>query len=577
MDTKGLSGAEALLRVLRGMGVEQIFASPGSEWAPVWEYLAKPFGADEIPAYLSVRHEETAVAMASGYAKVSGKLPAVMIHTTVGSLHATMALRAALHERVPMVMLTGESIGFGETPGPNPGQQWLRLLADVGGPARLVERCVKWSFAVNTSAILPASLQRACQLAVATPRGPVALSIPMEYLFETMAVDPPAAAGFAHAATADPKALDELARVLIEATRPVIVTENVGRSVRAVQHLVALAELLGAPVIETWHPEYVNFPRTHPLYAGVGTSAEISASLKNADVVFLVAAVAPWHPPSSAPGPGTRVVVLDEEPLHAHLPFWGYRADLIVAGDVEPSLAMLLEQVRRAIAPGSRAQAIERWRLHHQARRDALHEEGVASGTKPVIETRWVVRELNEVLPPGAILVDETITHRLDIHRFLPRLAPGAFVEATCGGLGTGLGTALGVKVAAPDRPVITLIGDGSFNYNPVLASLGACQEHRLPILIVLFNNRGYLSQKSGIPLHYPHGWAVTSKTFVGTSIAPVPDYAAIARAFDGYGERVDRPDQARSALRRGLDAVASGQAALLDMALEPINPSGEV
>jgi acetolactate synthase I/II/III large subunit len=95
------------------------------------------------------------------------------------------------------------------------------------------------------------------------------------------------------------------------------------------------------------------------------------------------------------------------------------------------------------------------------------------------------------VLPHEAAVVDETITHRLDIHRHLEDLAPGSFYEGAYGGLGTGLGTALGVKAAAPDRTVIALIGDGSFNYNPVLAALGACQEHRMPMLIVLFNNAG--------------------------------------------------------------------------------------
>ena len=133
MNTKGLSGAEAFLRVLGRMGVERIFASPGSEWSPVWEHLAKPYGAGEIPTYLSSRHEEVAVAMASGYAKTTGKLPAVMIHTTVGALHATMAMRAALHERVPMVVFCGESVGFGEIPGPDPGQQWQRYWNRHGG------------------------------------------------------------------------------------------------------------------------------------------------------------------------------------------------------------------------------------------------------------------------------------------------------------------------------------------------------------------------------------------------------------------------------------------------------------
>ena len=185
--------------------------------------------------------------------------------------------------------------------------------------------------------------------------------------------------------------------------------------------------------------------------------------------------------------------------------------------------------------------------------------------------------ELNEVLPDDAIVVDETITHRLDIHRFLDRLTPGRFFSGSYGGLGTGLPTALGVKAARPERPVVALIGDGSFNYNPVTAALGAGQEHRLPILIVLFNNSGYLSQKSGVPQHYPEGWAVKSQTFVGTSITPNPDYAALARAFGGFGEKVEKPGEVRAALLRGLQAVAAGQLALIDMRLRPINTSGEV
>lgn len=576
--TKGLTGAEALLRVLRGMGVERIFASPGSEWAPVWEYLAKPYGStDEVPVYISSRHEETAVAMASGYAKASGKLAAVMIHTTVGALHASMALRGALHERTPMVVLAGESIAFGEDRGPDLGHQWLRLLADVGGPARLVERCVKWSLALNSAALLPATLQRACQLALAVPQGPAFVSIPMEFLFETMMTDPPPAAGLADPPAASPAALDALARVLAGAERPVILTEEAGRQVGAVGHVVALAERLGAPVLEGWHPAYVNFPRDHPLYGGAALSAQLAETLKDADVVFLLATVAPWHPPSSAPGPRTRVVVLDDDPFRTAMPHWGYRADLVVAGDVERSLVMLLERLRDLVAPGSRAGALERWRAAHSRQREALRAEGRAAGAQDVIDTRWVARELNEVLPEGAVVVDETITHKLEIHRFLSRLAPGQFFAASYGGLGTGLGTALGVKAAAPEGTVVATIGDGAFNYNPVLAALGAGQEHGLPILIVLFDNGGYLSQKSGVPLHYPEGWAVRTNTFVGTSIAPSPDYAAIARAFDGHGERVHEPREVRAALQRGLEAVARGRLAVIDVVLAPVNRSGEV
>ncbi|MGH8668413.1 MAG: thiamine pyrophosphate-binding protein, partial [Burkholderiales bacterium] len=178
--------AEALLRTLRGMGVERIFASPGSDWAPLWEALARPHAPGEFPEYLSVRHEETAVAMASGWSKATGRLPAVVLHTTVGTLHAAMTLRIALHERVPMVVMAGESISFGEPPAPLVGRQWLRLLTDTGGPARLIEPCVKWSSALNAAAILPQTVQRACQLAMRAPRGPVFVSVPVEHLMQTL-------------------------------------------------------------------------------------------------------------------------------------------------------------------------------------------------------------------------------------------------------------------------------------------------------------------------------------------------------------------------------------------------------
>ena len=569
IETKGLTGAQTLLRVLGGMGVDRIFASPGSEWSPVWEALTEP-QSESIPLYVSCRHEEIAVGMASGYAKATGKLPAVMIHTTVGSLHATMALRGALHEQVPMVVLSGESIGFGEEEGPDPGGQWLGHLADIGGPARLVERCVKWSFGVNTKAILPATIQRACLLATAAPRGPAFVSVPMEFLFATMTKNPPAENRPAPAPTADPKGIEELAEMLCRAQNPIIISEEAGRSPSIVERMVELAELLGAPVVESRSTGYLNFPRNHPLHGGYSPQEY----LPEADVVFLLAAIAPWHPASKGPGPGTKVAVLDENPLRADLPYWGFAVDLCLTGEIESSLEQLLERLKKRLSKGEPelVRRAEKWRGRFEERKRQWKEEALSARDKKPIDTRWVAYELNEILPPDAMVVEETITHRLAIHRYLDALRPGSFFAGCIGGLGTGLGTALGVKAAASKRPVICLIGDGSFNYDPALAALGVCQEHQMPILIVLFNNLGYLSQKSGVPRYFPDGWAVRTKNFVGTSIVPSPDYAAIAKAFDGYGERVEEPGDVRRALERGLKAVAGGQLALIDIRLAPVN-----
>src|SRR5262245_59910306 len=550
-----MNGAESLLKALRSMGVERIFASPGSDWAPLWDALAKPWAPGEIPEYISVRHEETAVSMASGYAKATGKLPAVVLHTTVGALHAAMTLRIALHERVPMVVLAGESIAFGEPPAPKVGRQWLRLLADTGGPARLVEPCVKWSFGLNAAALLPQTVQRGCQLAASAPRGPVFISVPAEYLLDTMAGPALAPAALPSPVAADPAALDELARQLSAARKPLIITEEAGRDPAAVRSLVALAEKLGAPVAEAWQPYYVNFPRSHPLYAGV-VSDGIEKIVDQADAVLLVESVLPWHPPSSLPRAGTKVFAIGEDPLRSNLPYWGFKTDLVLPGEVKSSLDGLVRRISKGMGSG------------------AVQKEIVAEAkAETPITSAWIARERNEVLPADAIVVNETITHRLELVRRLTNLEPGGFYEASFGGLGTGLATALGVKHAHPGRAIVCTIGDGAFHYNPVVASFGAAQELGLPILVVLFNNAGYLSQKMDVAMYHPQGAAVKTGRFAGTSIAPAPDYSKLAQAYGGWGERVEKPGDLRAALKRGLEQAAQGRLALIDVVMAKVNP----
>jgi acetolactate synthase-1/2/3 large subunit len=570
MDGPGtISGAHALLRTLRRMGVEKIFASPGSDWAPLWEALAMPSARGEFPEYLSSRHEETAIAMASGYAKSTGKLPAVVLHTTVGALHATMGMRAALHERIPMVLLAGESITFGERPGYGIGPQWLRLLTDVGGPARLVAPCAKWSFGLNDSALLSATIERACRIATSAPRGPAFVSVPTEFLMDAHREEAQRSSAPVRDPAADPAALDELARMLSAAKHPVILTEEAGKDVAAVGRLVELAETLGAPVFDAWQPGYANFPRTHPLFGGV--APDMKALLEESDLVFCVETVVPAHPPSLLSASKARVAFLGEDPLHTALPYWGFRSDLSVAGALAPSLALLCERVGRAVPKGSRSAITKDWSGRNAKAREQVREKGRSAGAKSQIESAWIGHELNAVLPEGAILVDETITHRHEVLRQLEQLAPGGFISASYGGLGMGIGTALGVKAAHPGKTVAVTIGDGAFFYNPVIASFGAAQELKLHLLVVLFNNAGYLSQKMDVVREYPEGWAVRTKQFAGLSITPRPEYPALARAFGGYGETVERPSEVRAALQRGLDAVAKGHLALIEMVLAPV------
>jgi acetolactate synthase I/II/III large subunit len=543
-----MTGGQALLKALGAMGVERIFASPGSDWAPLWEALASP--EKEFPQYISSRHEETALGMAIGYAKSTGKLPAVVLHTTVGAQHGSMLMRSALHERIPMVILAGESITFGEPPAPKVGRQWLRLLTDVGGPARLMEHCVKQSVALNAAALLPKTIQRACQLAAAAPRGPVFVSVPTEYLMADVSAELSPAA-YAELPQPSRSSIDALAQALGSAKNPVIVTEELGRDPAAVHALVAVAEALGAPVLEGWQPYYVNFPRTHRLYAGV-IADEVHPLLKESDFIFLVESVLPWHPPSALGS--QKVAVLAEDPLRLNLPYWGFRTDLVLQGDATAALKELAQRLPK------RSQQAK----FEKPRREVPQPSGA-------LNSAWVAHELNAALPENAIVVDETITHRPDLLRLLDRLQPGSYFEASYGGLGGGLGIALGVKHANPARPVVITIGDGAFHYNPVVASFGAAQELGVPILVVLFNNAGYLSQKMDVSMYYPKGEAAKAGRVVGTKITPPPDYAALARAFGGTGERITKPSEVRPALERGLAAIAEGKLALVDVVLEAV------
>ncbi len=569
-NTQRPNGAEAILDILRNYNIEYLFSSPGSEWPPLWEQLAKQKAQGRPgPQYINTRHETLAISMAMGYAKVTGRLPAVLLHTTVGVLHGAMALRAAYHEQVPMLVCAGESVGFGEGGGDYVGFQWQRFLSDRGGPARMADPYVKWSFGVNTKVVLPNTVHRACQLAMASPKGPVFLSIPFEHLVEETVTSIPLAYTLPTAPRADIHSLEKIAQLLTTSRNPLIISEYAGQHSEGVQQLVELAELVGAPVVESQGPGFVNFPRTHALHGGF----DALPYLKEVDLILMLAVAGPWYPPSAGPGPGAKVVVIDENPLRENAPYWGYQTDECIVSEVTSAISDLTQLVRQRIARDEgfiqqRQNRLTQWAAKNQTRRQAWKEAALAARNQKPIDTRWLCHEINQVLPPDTIVVEETITSRTAIFQQLQSLQPRGYVSGLSGGLGLGMGIALGVKCAAPDKLVVSLIGDGSFNYNPVVPAFGCAQEHSLPTLTILFNNQSYLAMKLGTQQLYPQGWAAQTDTFYGAPITPPPDYAALARSFNGHGEKVEEPDQIRPVLQRAIDVVRGGQSALIDVVL---------
>ncbi|MBI2953118.1 MAG: hypothetical protein HYY30_02300 [Chloroflexi bacterium] len=563
---------DAMLDVLRAYGVEYIFSSPGSEWAPVWDALARAKAEERGPVYINTRHEELAVSLAAGYHRRSRKLTALLLHAGVGPLHCGMALRAALHEHVPMVVLVGETAGFGQMPGHVPGSHWQRKLADIGGPAAIVRPFVKRATSVTSREVLLGMLQDACRLALTPPYGPVFLSVPFEYLsgsspeFEGQCTPPPLPT------RADSSALNQVAVQLVQAERPVLLTETAGRNPANVELLVELAELLAIPVAEALSPAFLNFPRNHPLHQGF----ESKQLLQSADLALLVSTQSPWYPVTSGPK-NAKVILIDDNPTHEISPYWGYPVDQVIGGDLNTTLEELIAHVKRLI-DGDEGKLVahrerwSHWQKKHEQQQEELQARALAQAQRKPMDARWVARTIGQVLPLDAIVADETTTHHGLFLRYLGQHVPETYQSRDTGGLGVSLGLALGLKLATPDRLVAAILGDGAFNYNPVLPAFGFAQQFGKPILVILMENQGYVAMKQDLLKTMPDGWSTHTNTFFGSEIEPAPDYVAIAQACGAYGERVEDPGALEGALGRAIKRVEEGQLSLLHLVLDPWN-----
>src|SRR2546427_5515723 len=470
-----MHGGKALVKIFERAGVDYIFSSPGTEWPPVWEALAEAQerGVNR-PRYINCRHEALAVAMASGYTKVTGKPQGVLLHATAGPLNAAMYLRAAYQERVPMVVCCGETAAFGEeTRLPDPGNQWIHDLTDIGGPAELLRRCVKWSERVTASTILVPSLERAMQIALEPPAGPVLLGVPFECMLDEVSLPEDGKPNrVARAFAIDEAAVQEAVDSLLRAQRPVLVTEHVGRDASVVSLLVELCESLAIPVMESFRPAFLNFPRNHPLYLPYDPRR-----IESADLVLVADAVSPWYPISKGPKAGAKVVFLGDEYPYSRLPFWGYKVDLALIAPPAATLARLLSRIKASEGfVGNRLAYEERSRRireDHDKQMTMLERDAVEHKHDTPVDPRWLCQALNESIPPNAVIVEETTVHRTLIQNMIRRTQPMSYIARVTGGLGVSLGYALGAKLAMKERPVFVLIGDGGFHYNPVPSCLG--------------------------------------------------------------------------------------------------------
>ncbi|HUB76966.1 MAG TPA: thiamine pyrophosphate-dependent enzyme [Solirubrobacteraceae bacterium] len=351
--------------------------------------------------------------------------------------------------------------------------------------------------------------------------------------------------------------------MLAAARRPVVLTESVGRDPGAFAALVAFADALGVGVVEPTSAVCSNFPREHALHLGADPAAA-----GEPDLVLLVNCRAPWYPPSANPFPQASTVVIDEVPQRPHVVYQVLQAHAYLEGEV----ASTLDGLREEAAPRLAAGALERRRAEleaaHRRELDAIAEDerrAGASGERiaPVL----LAAALREALPPDAVLVDETITHSRLLQRHLQAGQAGRWIYVQ-GGLGQGSGVALGVKLALGERMVVLALGDGTFLYNPIVPALMASRDLGLPLLVVIFNNRQYLSMKLNHLRFYPEGAAVANDDFDGVDLSGQPPLSEFAAPFGFSGREVAEPEELRPALEAAIAEVAAGASAVINVSL---------
>jgi len=552
-------GGEAIVEAFRKLGVEYILSSPGTEWAPVWEAMADQIHRRKSgPKLLDVWHETLAVDMAAGYTLATGRMQAVLLHAGSGLLQGAMGIHAASIAGVPMVVISGESMTYGEQPGFDPGAQWINNLSIVGGTTHLVNSIVKYASVAGSPYTLYESIVRAGELAQRQPTGPTYLSVSTETLMDawTPPTNPRTVPPAPRMLTA-PEDIEKLAAQISKAKNPVVITEGAGQEVETYEALIALCEKFALPVVEKPGALFANFPKDHPLHQGT----EIKPFWDEMDLAINVRVRVPWYPPSKRP-PKATIAMVDETPHNSAMVYQSHQADMYLEGNV----AQTLRDLAKAVTLDKATVDARRKKLAaaHDAMIEKRNLQQAAARKKTPIEPVWLCASLNAALPDNTIYVDEVTVHTGLLREHLVWNQPQSLFTRQ-GGLGQGLGISLGIKLAKPERPVVTLIGDGAFLYNPALGSLGAARDYNLPIMAVIFNNKKYAAMQRMHQKMYPDGIAVEIDVYHGTHIN-APDFVKVAESVGGYGEQVTDPEKLQDALKRGLEANRSGKPAIIDV-----------
>ncbi|HEX3498642.1 MAG TPA: thiamine pyrophosphate-binding protein [Stellaceae bacterium] len=549
-----ISGKRAFLALLKQEGVDILFGNPGTTELPLMDALA----VESDLRYVLGLQEAAVLAMADGHAQASGKLTVVNLHVAPGLGNAMGMLYDAQKAGSPLLVTAGQhdqSFTFSEP----------LLWADLPTIARPL---VKWSSEVRSLADLPRAVHRAAKTALAPPTGPVFLSLPADVLNEAADIDLGAPSRVASGLRGDKAAIEAAAALLAAAEHPVLIAGDAVAQSGAHAELVALAELLGAPVWAEGVPSTASFPASHPLFRGAMTRAQtvIRDILQQHDLLFSVGGdLFTLSLPSAtdAMPPDLPIIQLDTDAWELGK---NYPSRIAILGDPKATLTEITEAVAERMNAVQKARAVERLaalRKTIAAQRAALVATARADAGKHPIRPLALLQAIGEALPAEAIVIDETISSGAGLRQFLKSDDSRSFYGLRGGGIGWGLPAAIGVKLAQPTRPVVALIGDGSAMYT--CQALWTAAHDRIAVVFVILNNSSYRILKQRTNALKAH--AAQTDRYVGMDLDdPAVDFVGLARSLGVAASRAHTIEEVLAQLRAGL---ASEGPVLIDVSID--------
>ena len=562
------TGAEIFVETLRAAGVRNVFGTTATGMSPFFDAITlRP----DVRMILAVA-ESQATSMAQGFELASFRpaalfVPGVAIPSTLNNLYNAWKDRSAI-----AVFADGPTSEY-------PGRDGFEQVDDWLAPT--VE-FTKWRWQVDKVTQISEMTRRALKLAQTPPGGPVHIRFPNEVLAEReveQIIYPQSRFTVSAEMRPKPELIEAAARALLAAQKPLIIAGGEVTRAAANDDLMALAELLGITVTQGLSV-FGDVPFSHPLFGGFyGLGFPRAAG--GQDVVLNLGAPMPDPSLITAPVPRTAKII------HARVEYDAIAnvqpADIAIAAGMKETVTALGDALR-SMATADRLREIAEPRLaaaqataakQAAARREAAKEHWEAS---PMSWER-LSAELEAALEPDAIIVPE-LDYRTPFEWLDCGRSRKWVVGQTTGfALGWGVGAALGVKMAQPDRQVVCLVGDGAFLFGQV-ESLWTASRHDIPVLIVILNNRSYDNERNRIEMLSPlarrqdtrHLW----KDITGYLGKPLVDFAGLAKSFAIPAASATRPDEFRKALKRARDVLREGQPFLIDAAIMQLDRRGK-